>query len=210
MPTSKLPETDEKHRAARRTQAQRRSEAERRVLDATMALIARKGSHAVTLAQVGEAAGYSRGIVTHHFGSREKLLEAVMRDAQRFPVPDYSGNALEWLAALVRAYLTNVTGRTPAARAFLQMWGEAIAADPVLMPIFAEQDKAFRSLLADRIRVGIGDGSIRPNADPAAGAVLIVALVRGIGMQLIATPAPRNVSAIIDEAVRSTLNAFGA
>lgn len=42
-----------------------------------------------------------------------------MRDAQRFPIPDYAGNALAWLAALVRAYLANVTGRTPAARAFL-------------------------------------------------------------------------------------------
>ncbi len=203
-------ETDGEQRSARRTQAQRRSEAERRVLDATMALIARKGSHAITLAQVGEAAGYSRGIVTHHFGSREKLLAAVMRDAQRFPVPTYVGNALEWLAALVRAYLTNIAGRTPAARAFLQMWGEAIAADPVLMPMFAEQDKAFRSLLADRIRVGIADESIRPDADPASGAVLMVALLRGIGMQMIATPAPPNVDAIIDEAVRSTRNAFGA
>ena len=174
-----------------------------------MALIARKGSRAVTLAQVGEAAGYSRGIVTHHFGSREKLLEAVMRDAQRFPVPDDSPNALEWLAALVRAYLRNVADRAPAARSFLQMWGEAIAADPVLMPMFAEQDKAFRSLLADRIRSGIADESIRPDADPAAAAVLMVALLRGIGLQLIATPAPRHVSGIIDEAVRSTLEAFG-
>ncbi len=210
MPTPDPPEIDEERRAARRTQAQRRAAAERRVLDATMALIARKGSRAVTLAQVGEAAGYSRGIVTHHFGSRERLLEAVMRDAQRFPVPAYAGNALAWLAALVRAYLTNVTGRTPAARAFLQMWGEAIAADPVLMPLFAEQDAAFRALLADRIRAGIADKSIRPDTDAAAGAVLMVALLRGIGLQLIATPAPSNVSAIIDEAVRSTRNAFGA
>ncbi len=133
-----------------------------------------------------------------------------MRDAQRFPIPNYAGNALAWLAALVRAYLANVTGRTPAARAFLQMWGEAIAANPVLTPLFAEQDEAFRSLLADRIRVGIADESIRPDAGLASGAVLMVALLHGIGMQLIATPAPPNVDAIIDEAVRSTRSAFGA
>lgn len=209
MPTHAPPESDGEQHAARRTQAQRRATAERRVLDATMALIARKGSRAVTLALVGEAAGYSRGIVTHHFGSREKLLEAVVRDAQRFPVPDDAGDGLAWLAALVRAYLTNVTGRTPAARAFLQMWGEAIAADPVLMPLFAERDAAFRALLADRIGAGIADGSIRPDADPAAGAVSLVALLRGIGLQLIATPAPDNVGAIIDEAVRVTRHAFG-
>ncbi len=58
-------------RPVRRTQEQRRAETERRVLDAAMTLIAAHGSRSITLAQVGEAARYSRGIVYHHFGSRE-------------------------------------------------------------------------------------------------------------------------------------------
>jgi AcrR family transcriptional regulator len=69
---------------ARRTQRERREETERKVLAAATALIAQHGSRALTLAAVGEAAGYSRGIVSHHFGSRENLLRAVMRDAQAF------------------------------------------------------------------------------------------------------------------------------
>ena len=125
---------------ARRTQRERREETERKVLAAATALIAERGSRALTLAEVGEAAGYSRGIVSHHFGSRENLLRAVMRDAQAFTLPDVGDSAADWLAETVRAYLKNVTSRRPAARAFLQMWGEAIAADPVLMPLYAEHD----------------------------------------------------------------------
>lgn len=195
-------------RPARRTQEQRRAETERRVLDAAMALIARSGSRAVTLAEVGEAAGYSRGIVYHHFGSRERLLEAVVDEAQRFDVPAYQGDGLDHLVRIVEAYLRNVVRRTPSARAFLQLWGEAIAADPALAPLFARRDADFRQLLANVVRQGVADGSVRPDANPAAAAVLILALVRGTGLQLIAQPPVRNVPALIREATRSVRAAF--
>jgi len=192
----------------RRTQKERREETERKVLAAATELIARHGSRALTLAAVGEAAGYSRGIVTHHFGNRANLLRAVMRDAQTFPLPDAADSAADWLAEMVRAYLENVTSRGPSARAFLQMWGEAIAADPVLMPLYAEQDAGFRRLLADKVREGIEDGSVRADADPEALAVSLVGLVRGIALQLISTPPPARAKAIIDEAERVTRHAL--
>src|SRR3954452_18661591 len=140
---------------ARRTQRERREETERKVLGAATALIARHGSRALTLAAVGEAAGYSRGILSHHFGSRENLLRAVMRDAQTFTLPELGESAADWLAETGCAYLKKVGSRRPSARAFLQMWGEAIAADPVLMPLYAESDASFRRFLADKVREGI-------------------------------------------------------
>jgi AcrR family transcriptional regulator len=196
-------------RQARRTQEQRRAEAERRVLDAAMALIARSGSRAVTLAEVGEAAGYSRGIVYHHFGSRERLLEAVVDEAQRFEAPAYQGDGLDHLVRIIEAYLRNIVRRTPSVRAFLQLWGEAIAADPVLEPLFARRDADFRHFLATVVRQGVADGSIRSDVEPAAAAVLVLALLRGTGLQLIAQPPVRNVAAIIREAKRSVRGAFG-
>ena len=64
--------------SVRRTQAERTAETRRRVLDAAAALVASHGAHAVSLAAVGEAAGYSRGIVNHHFGSKEGLFDATV------------------------------------------------------------------------------------------------------------------------------------
>ena len=66
----------------RRTQAERRAETERRLIEATMEIIARDGVRAVTMAAVGEAAGYSRGIVNHQFGTRDGLMTAVAKAAQ--------------------------------------------------------------------------------------------------------------------------------
>jgi hypothetical protein len=88
------------------------------------------------------------------------------------------------------------------------MWGEAIAADPVLMPLYATGDASFRRLLADKVRDGIRDGSVRADADPAAMAVYLVGLLRGIALQLISTPPPTRVKAIIDEAERATRRAL--
>lgn len=193
---------------ARRTQQERREHTERKVIAAATTLIAEQGSHALTLAKVGEAAGYSRGIVSHHFGNRENLLRAVMRDAQVFTLPKPGGPAGTWLADMVRAYLANVANQQPASRAFLKMWGEAIAADPVLTPLYAEQDARFRHLLAEKVRQGITDGSVRPDADPEAMAVYLLGLLRGIALQLISDPPPSQVQAIIDEAERATHRAL--
>lgn len=186
--------------AGRRTQQERRATTERRVLDAATGLIAQRGSRAVTLAEVGRAAGYSRGIVHAHFGSREQLLEAVVRDAQRFDVPPVEGNGLEQLTALVTAYLANVRDRAPSTGAFLLLWAESVADDPVLSPLFAERDTAFRAALAEHVRQGAADGSIRADADPDAVAVVLLGLLRGIGMQLASTSG-RSLDAALDEVV---------
>lgn len=210
MHAEKLAGATDKSGPVRRTQEQRRADAERRVLDSAMSLIAQNGSRAITLAQVGEAAGYSRGIVHQYFGNRAGLLEAVMRDAGTFDVPDYDGNALDQIAGLVASYFRNVVDRTPSSRAFLQLWGEAIAADPVLTPLFAERDASFRTFLAGRIKAGVGDGSIRADIDPKNGAVLLLSILRGTGLQLIATPPVRNLPALIAEAKRSVTAALSA
>jgi len=194
----------------RRTQEQRRAETERRVLEAATALIAATGSRSVTLAQVGEAAGYSRGIVYHQFGSRERLIEAVLDRAQRLGLPESADDGLGHLLAIVETYLQAVARRAPTTRAFLQLWMEAVAADPVVAPLFAERDEGFRRFLADVIRRGRADGSVRSDADPDAAGAVVMALLRGTSLQLIATPPVDDVSGVLREAVRTVRAAFGA
>jgi AcrR family transcriptional regulator len=193
---------------ARRTQEQRRAETERRVLDAAIALIARTGSRSVTLAQVGEAAGYSRGIVYHQFGGRERLIEAVLDEAQRMDLPEYAGDGLEHVVGIVEAYLRAVAQRTPSARAFLQLWMEAIAADPVVAPLFAPRDEGFRGFLSEAVRRGVADGTVRSDVDPAAAGTMLVALVRGAGIQFIAAGPRDDADALTREILRTVRAAF--
>jgi AcrR family transcriptional regulator len=173
----------------RRTQSERRAETERRLLDAAMRLVGAGGVRAVTLASVGAEAGYSRGIVSHHFGSRQALMDAVARDVQRRFAPHHvTGTGLERVLGLVDAYLADLAARDLDARVFLVLWTEAIASDEELRPVFAERDAAFRQGWGDAIRAGVADGSIRSDVDPDAAAVALAALTRGAGLQRLLTP----------------------
>ena len=66
-------------RPARRTQAERRDESGRSLVEAAIAVVARQGVNAATFDAIGRQAGYSRGLATQRFGSKQGLIEAVIR-----------------------------------------------------------------------------------------------------------------------------------
>lgn len=172
-----------------RTQRERRAETERRVLEAAVRLIAAGGSRSMSLAQVGVEAGYSRGIVTHQFGSKDELLRRVAEYAQQvFAAPATSERGLDQVLAIVDTYLEYLVKHEPAGQAFLLMWVEAVASEASLRSIFLARDETFRRVLAEHVSEGIGEGTIRPDVDPGAAAVSIVGQLRGIGLQLMLTP----------------------
>ncbi|MFL5750920.1 MAG: TetR/AcrR family transcriptional regulator, partial [Chloroflexota bacterium] len=52
-----------------------------RILDATMAIVGRCGLEAVTHRAVAREAGVSLGAISHHFPTRQALLEAALAQA---------------------------------------------------------------------------------------------------------------------------------
>ena len=62
----------------RRTQAERTEETRRRILDASVDLLATKGYAGFRTAEVADIAGVSRGAQTHHFPSKDELIVAVV------------------------------------------------------------------------------------------------------------------------------------
>jgi AcrR family transcriptional regulator len=172
----------------RRTQGQRRAEAEHRVMEATKQVIAELGVGAVTFAAIGARAGYSRGIVTHHFGSRQNLMQTLARSLQNLvPAPPTGMAGRERLLAQVDLYLTTLQHNPQDTRVFSMLWAEAIAGDPDLRPIFTERDTEFRTVVAQLVRHGIDDGTISSALDADATAMAIVGQLRGIGLQLVLT-----------------------
>jgi AcrR family transcriptional regulator len=159
----------------------------------------------VTLAEVGHRAGYSRGIVTHHFGTKEALLGAFARVAQghvRPPAEQEPG--LEHLAAAVNAYLVQVRSGDPYVRGFLLLWVESVNAPPELRAIFSERDRFFVDQILGDLDAGVAAGTIAADVDLTATAVALAAQLRGIGLQLIIDPESLDVDHT-NEVVRRTL-----
>ncbi|WP_438493114.1 TetR/AcrR family transcriptional regulator [Streptomyces asiaticus] len=173
----------------RRTQQERRAQAEAALLNAAAELVVEHGVRSLTLARVGEQAGYSRGIVTHHFGSKQALIERLARATQAGFVPGLADlpPGLDRLLRLVDGYIGASGSAGTMNRAFLLLWAEAATASE-LAPIFRERDEAFRSDLRTDVAAGIADGDVRTDIDPDDVAIAVLGQLRGIGLQHLLDP----------------------
>ncbi|MGK6310248.1 TetR/AcrR family transcriptional regulator [Variovorax sp. DT-64] len=172
-------------RTRRRTQAERRAEAQSKLIDAAIALIAERGFHGASLAEIGDRAGFSRSIAAHHFGDKEGVLRAIIiRVRADFrSMVDRSGANLEGLARILKTvdeYLSTNQERMVRGRAFYFMFMQALMAGGALreeMTMFTEET---RLIIETHIRRGIELGEIRRDVIPDAQAMVIVALMRGM------------------------------
>jgi len=140
----------------RRTQAQRRAVAEASLLAAAVEVIVEGGVRGLTLARVGERAGYSRGSVSHHFGSKRGLMETLSRESQAGFVTHLDGMApgLERFLAHIDGYVSALGDDAPGWQAFVRLWVEA-ASDAELAPIMRERDASFRTDLRNDVATGL-------------------------------------------------------
>jgi AcrR family transcriptional regulator len=147
------------------------------------------GVRSVTLARIGERAGYSRGIVTHQFGTKKAMLEALARTTQAGFVPGLADvpPGLERLLRLIDGYIGALDGIGLMNRAFLLLWAEAATA-PELAPIFRERDEAFRADIRDDLAAGIAEGTVHPDTSADDVAVAVVGQLRGIALQYLLDP----------------------
>ena len=175
----------------RRTQQERRDQAEAALLNAAAELVVEEGVHSLTLARVGQRASYSRGLITHYFGSKQVLLERLARTTQSGFVPGLDGMppGLDRLLRLIDGYIGATGQMRMTNRAFLLLWAEAATA-PELARIFRERDEAFRADLSEDVKAGIADGTVRPDAAADEVAVAVLGQLRGIALQrLVNSPA---------------------
>lgn len=175
---------------------EQRTEASRKLLiDAALQIIGSEGLRALTATRIEEVSGASRGLVGYHFGSKQGLLEATIRQAHQIiaAIPDLADAAkatgAEATLQIVRGYLAQL-GRDPQGhRAILTLMSESVAAQPQLQ----EPIRALNAVLCDGVRRqlarGLADGSIRAEIDPAAESFVVAGLLRGIALQWLVDPA---------------------
>lgn len=171
----------------RRTQAERRADAEEALLNAAAELFATQGIPQTSLAAICDYAGYSHGLVNHHFGSKQGLLETLAQRSQA----SFAGSlpmkgartGRQSILDFVEAYINAFVSPTPMSRCFVVMWGAAFAEQADVS--FMKFDKRLRAGIRNWVREGQEDGSVAKSVDAAAFAGVILALVRGLGAQFI-------------------------
>ena len=176
----------------RRTQRERSELSHHRMLDAALTLIARQGSSRTTLSQIGEASGYTHGLVSHRFGNKSQLVRTLIQKLQtdfaKSILPDLKGKTgIKALKLLSEKYL-RATAAHSSRLALYVLIGEALGPVPEIRPELAKADENFRRSIQKLIEEGIRTGEIRATVDAGTQAALIVATLRGLVIQRILHP----------------------
>lgn len=175
----------------RQSQADRRSRSEDALLDAAAELIAERGVQGASLASIGGRAGVSRGLPTHHFGSKDALVARLAQRAQdgigtqmreaarRRAGPSGTLSALDEIVLTVDSYLGMFEDPTADQRALLVMWGSTFPSHASVDGMADAERNSYEGL-SQLVTSGQRDRSVRADVDPTATAVLLHGLMRGL------------------------------
>jgi AcrR family transcriptional regulator len=177
----------------RRTQAERRAESRERLIKAAIRLLATRGYARTSLVEIGREAGLSRGLVSHHFGSKEACMRAVVeqirKDVGRRAAKLGVGGA-DAVDRLLDVYFDGVRRHEPNARAMYVILIEGLTATPGLRPAVAETNEISRSFIAGLISeiAELPHEDAGPSTEIESIAVVIEAILRGVALQWLADP----------------------
>lgn len=170
----------------RRRQADRREAAEQALLQAAVTLIATKGIRGTTVADIGEAAGYSKGLPAHYYKNKISLLKSVVDYIfDRFAERLIAGRDAErGLDSLIKAIeVTFAPHSLMMTKTLSLMQKEALMPDSELRPVFQAYNRATIARIAKEIQIGIDKKEIRPDVDPQLQSALLLAALRGVNLQ---------------------------
>ena len=214
-PASRTRKAAANGRPAPRTQLERRAQAEARLLATARQLIARRGWAGTTLADVGEAAGYSRGLAGHYFGSKAGLLRAItaqlnnsmMEEVRKAPATE---PGLDAILAFVGVYLGRKDKEWTNTRSLLNLMTHALLEGSEHADLMVSFNVATFRYIEDNIRAGIARGEIDKIVSPAVGAEFVIGALRGMMLQRLvkggdvqAAALRKHIQAFIERAFRA-------
>jgi AcrR family transcriptional regulator len=161
---------------------QRGVERRRAIIDAAIELFSRRGFRGTGMAAVAELAGVTAPAVVHHFGTKEKLLEAVLEELDNRAIRRLVGYRGLDTAGSLRALVTDaehIVAEPVLASLYTVLQVENLPADSPMHRLFLRRGRLLRRHLADLLRQGADAGELMPGLDADAMAREIVAFLEG-------------------------------
>ena len=197
-------ETATKGTGTRRTQAQRTALSDQLMLEAAIKLINERGTQKTTLKEIGELAGYSRGLANYRFGSKDGLLQELFSrfdDRWKNHLETYVGekSGVKAVLAAADALRDFLKLESEYMRAMYTLWYEALGHESEIRSNLAAHHDVYRKDATRWIEQGIADGDIDPNINPGQFSVQFCAFIFGIVYQWLVNAEALDLDAIFDE-----------
>lgn len=188
--------------ATKLTQAERTALSDGRMFEAAIKLVSERGTHNTTLKEIGEKAGYSRGLASSRFGSKESLFEELLAQFNRRwkqeSIPAVGERrGLQALQIANKTLADFFAHESDYIRAMYLIWYETIGSSDMLRQRLADQHDAYRRDLARWVHQAIEDKDARADVDPEAVALQYAAGVFGLIYQWLIHPEVIDIGAAI-------------
>jgi len=167
---------------------ERKAQTRARLLDAAARVYARRGFDGATLDEVAAEAGFTKGAVYSHFGSKEKLLMALSEDqraaqlTEQLMLFDRERTGGERPLAGAARWMEILREEPDRFRLFVELWVRA-QRDDRLRGHLAGGVEGLRRMLARFAAAGAADAGLEPDAEAERQAAnVFVALTLGMGL----------------------------
>jgi AcrR family transcriptional regulator len=194
------------HRQRRAPRAATAEPARKQMLAAAIDCFARHGYRGTSIDRIAREVGVTKGALYYHFRDKEDLLFAavtervgeferkVLREVD--PAPD----ALTTLRRVVDACFFHATVSNHR-RFVITLMVEALDTNPRLSEEFRRILRGMRGFLAEVVRRGQREGTMRPDVDPDAVAATIAGGIMGAEIQHYQDPEQIDLRAVLDTLV---------
>jgi AcrR family transcriptional regulator len=175
------------------TQAERTALAETRMVKAAIDLLNTAGIQGTTLVAIGERSGYSRGLATHHFGSKAGLFRTVLKRLSSAWSNELNAKlgeqtGLEAIKTAIDTHLAHALRHPEFIRAQNILWGAALDPSSEFKPNVTEYKRIQRESVAEWIKGGQQSGEIRKDIHPDRFAEQYYGGLVGINHQWLVSP----------------------
>lgn len=175
----------------RPTQAERSALAEEKMITATIELLNQAGLAGTTLSAIGERAGYSRGLASHHFGTKSGLYQKVLKHitavwSATLTRQVGSKQGLAAILATLDAHGQHILNKPKHARAMFILWSGFLDPASEFKPNVSEFHRLQRQVAEDWVREGQASGEINKGIDAEAFGEQIYASLLGLNYQWLA------------------------
>ncbi|MGD0143194.1 MAG: TetR/AcrR family transcriptional regulator [Rhizomicrobium sp.] len=194
------------------TEAQRETRRQQ-ILDAALRCFSRDGFHNTTTADIVRESGVSQGTLYLYFATKDEIIVALADDRHQgeaflSAMAQSEQDPIEGLALLLELHGGSLDDprRADLRRVGIQGWAEALR-NPTVLASVTEGSSLVRKEIVRLIARGQRTGQIRPEIEPEAVARMLIALFRGLTLEvsLGEDVGLADVGPLIEDMIRGTL-----
>lgn len=194
----------------RMTQAQRTALSDSKMFEAAIELINERGTQKTTLKEIGERAGYSRGLANYRFGSKDGLMLELferfdIRWKQHLQTYIVNARGLEAVRQASTALRDFLKKESSYLRAMYLLWYESLGRESDMRRLLVEHHDVYRHDARLWIEQGIEAGEIKSGTDPVQFAAQYCAFSFGIVYQWLVNSEALEIDAVFDNYIENTI-----